>query len=343
VPQLRQDLATRRWSIIATERSKRPDDFTGRLCATEPLPSYLSGCPFCPGNEHLTPQPVLVVPDPGRPDPGRPGGAWKIRVVPNKFPALAIPSIGGEARRRRRQGLYLEMDGCGQHEVVIETPDHSRTVATMTVEEVEAVVRTYRERFLAMDAMDWNQLIIIFRNQGEVAGTSLAHPHSQIVGTPIVPEDIRGRLEEAQRYFDDNGTCVYCDMLGAELAEGARLVSHNAGFVAFCPYASTVPYAMWIVPRRHASSFGVLTDDEAALLAMVLQDSLGRLHRLLANPDYNYVIRSAPHHSAGEPHFHWYLEILPRLTTQAGFEIGSGISINVVVPENAAKQLREIG
>jgi UDPglucose--hexose-1-phosphate uridylyltransferase len=336
MPQLRQDLATRRWSIIATERSKRPDDFTRRGRAAEPLPAYSPGCPFCPGNEKMTPEPTLVLPD-----RDRPLGAWRLRVVPNKFPALAVPSADCEARRRRRRGLYLEMDGCGQHEVVVETPDHSKTIATMTVEEVEVVVWTYRERFLAMDRMDWNQLIIIFRNQGEVAGTSLAHPHSQIIGTPIVPEDTRSRLEEAQRYYDDNGTCVYCDVVEAELAEGARLVSHNPGFVAFCPYASTAPYAMWIVPRRHASSFGVVTDEEVALLAMILRDCLGRLYGLLANPDYNYVIRSAPHHSAGEPHFHWYLEILPKLSTQAGFEIGSGININVVVPEDAARGLRE--
>jgi UDPglucose--hexose-1-phosphate uridylyltransferase len=334
VPQLRQDLATRRWSIIAVERAKRPDDFAGRRTA-EQVPSHSATCPFCSGNEHMTPEPVYVVPDPKSAG----GKGWQVRVVPNRFPALAVPS-SEDARRRTKRGLYLEMDGCGQHEVVIESPDHSKTIATMSDEEVTAVVRTYRERFLAMDARDWNQLIIIFRNQGEVAGTSLAHPHSQIIGAPIVPEDIRGRLDEAQRYYDDNGTCVYCDVLSAEVEEGARVIGSNAGFVAFCPFASTTPYEVWIVPRRHASSFGVLTDAEAGLLARILRETLARLHSLLGNPDYNYVVRSSPHHSAGEPHFHWYLEILPRLTTRAGFEIGSGINVNVVVPEDAAAQLR---
>jgi len=118
-------------------------------------------------------------------------------------------------------------------------------------------------------------------------------------------------------------------------------VASNAGFVAFTPFASTVPYNTWIVPRRHASSFGVITDDEADLLGAMLRSVLNGMYTLLGNPDYNYVVRSAPHHSAGEPHFHWYLEILPRLTTRAGFEIGSGMNINVVVPEDAASQLRE--
>jgi UDPglucose--hexose-1-phosphate uridylyltransferase len=335
VPQLRQDLATRKWCIIATERAKRPDDFTARRHA-ESLVAHSPTCPFCAGNEHMTPTPVYVIPDPASPG----GKAWQVRVVPNMFPALVVPLEDAEARKRHRKGIYLEMEGCGQHEVVIESPDHSKTIATMSIEEIHNIVRTYRERFLAMDRMNWNQLIIIFRNQGEVAGTSLAHPHSQIVGAPIVPEDIRCRLDEAQRYFDDNGTCVYCDMLEAEITEGTRLVCSNAGFVAFCPFASTVPYAMWIVPRRHASSFGVLTDEEAGLLARILKDALLKLHVLLANPDYNYVIRSSPHHSAGEPHFHWYLEVMPRLTTMAGFEIGSGININVVVPESAAAELR---
>jgi len=336
VPQLRQDLATRRWTIIAIERAKRPDEFSSRRGA-EPLPAHLATCPFCAGNERMTPEPVYTVPDPASPG----GKGWLLRVVPNRFPALAVPAAG-DSRKRHKRGIYLEMDGCGQHEVVVETPDHSKTIGTMSVEEVARVVRAYKERFLAMDALDWNQLIIIFRNQGERAGTSLIHPHSQIIGAPIVPEDIRCRLDEAQRYYDDNGTCVYCDILAAEVSEGTRVVASNAGFVAFCPFASTKPYETWIVPRRHASSFGVLTDAEADLLARVLRETLSRLHALLDNPDYNYVIRSSPHHSAGEPHFHWYLEILPKLTTTAGFEIGSGMNINVVVPEQAAADLRTV-
>ncbi len=337
MPLLRQDLATRRWSIIATERAKRPDDFAKRGAGLEKLPSYLATCPFCRGNERMTPEPVLVIPDPA----SRDGKGWSVRVVPNRFPALVTPTPNSEPRKRRRKGLYLEMDGCGQHEVLIESPDHSKTIATMSVEEVTRVVRTYHERFLVLDASDWNELIIIFRNQGEGAGTSLAHPHSQIIGAPIVPQDIRNRLDEAQRYFDDNGTCVYCDMLEGEIKDVVRVVCSNSGFVALCPFAATVPYETWIIPRRHASSFGVLIDEEVDLLARILRETLLRMYVLLSNPDYNYVIRTAPHHSAGEPHFHWYVDIQPRLTTRAGFEIGSGINVNVVGPEVAAEQLRK--
>jgi UDPglucose--hexose-1-phosphate uridylyltransferase len=339
LPTLRQDPATRLWSIIATERAKRPDDFVKHDETAEGLPTFDPDCPFCPGNESMTPEPVFSVPHPESKD----GSRWAVRVIPNKFPALLSPGEGDATTARVRRGLYLEMDGKGEHEVVIETPDHSKTIATMSETQVAAVVRTYRDRFLTLDGFEWNQLIIIFRNQGERAGTSLAHPHSQIIGTPVVPEEIRRRLDEAQRYYDDFGTCVYCDILGHEFKEQTRVVTANSGFVAVCPFASTVPFEVWILPRRHASSFGVLDEAGIPLLGSMLRDVLQRMHRLLGNPDYNYVVRSAPHHSAGEPHFHWYVEILPRLTTRAGFEIGSGININVVVPEDAAEQLREAG
>ncbi len=337
MPSLRQNPATKKWSIIATERAKRPDDFTSGREDEGPLEPYDKSCPFCPGNESMAPEPVFTIQD----DEGAGDGEWAVRVVPNKFAALAKPVGENVSTARTREGLYLEMPGIGEHEVVIEVPDHSKTIATMTEEEVSRVVATYKARFLELDKSRWNQQIIIFRNQGEGAGTSLVHPHSQIIGTPVVPEEIRCRLEVAQRYYDDYGTCVYCDMLQNEIKEKIRVVASNAGFVAFLPFASAVPYETWIVPRRHASSFGVITDDETRLLGGMLRNVLRGMYALLRNPDYNYVIRSAPHHSAGEPHFHWYLEILPRLTTRAGFEIGTGMNINVVVPEDAASQLGE--
>jgi len=339
LPNLRQNPATRKWSIIATERAKRPVDFArGHDEAAKPG-TYDKSCPFCRGNEHMTPEPVFTIPV--KDGAGNTRGEWAVRVVPNRFAALARPSGDRASTARTGRRLYLEMDGIGEHEVVIEGPDHSKTIATMTEQEVAMVTATYKERFLKLDRAEWNQQIIIFRNQGKGAGTSLQHPHSQIIGTPIVPEEIRSRLEIAQRYYDDYGTCLYCDMLENEIVEKSRIVASNSDFVAFTPFASTVPYETWIVPRRHASSFGVITDQETGLLGRMLRGVLKGMYTLLNNPDYNYVVRSAPHHSAGEPHFHWYLEILPRLTTRAGFEIGSGMNINVVVPEDAASQLRE--
>jgi len=176
LPKLRQDPATRKWSIIATERTKRPDDFTGDGEGVAPLEAYDESCPFCPGNEHMTPEPMFTLPV----EEGDGSGAWTVRVVPNKFAALSKPTGDNVSTARSRRGLYLEMDGIGQHEVVIEVPDHSKTIATMTEEEVSRVVATYKARFLELDRSEWNQQIIIFRNQGEGAGTSLAHPHSRL-------------------------------------------------------------------------------------------------------------------------------------------------------------------
>jgi len=333
MPILRQDITTRSWTIIATERAKRPHDFVKDQKEVLELPEYDPQCPFCPGNEHIAPPEVFSITGSD--------GRWKIRVVPNKFPALVKSQRSGE-RLRWRNGPYIEMPGEGIHEVVIECPQHSRTIATMDLAQVETVVTTYRERFLTIDSSATNQMIIIFRNQGEGAGTSLLHPHSQIVATPIVPVDVRRRLEEAQRYYDDNGTCVYCDIIRYEMSTKERLVESNHGFVVICPFASTVPFEMWILPIRHEASFGQLSDAEIPLLAHSLRSSLTRLHKLLGNPDYNYVVRSAPHYTAMEPHFHWHIQILPRLTKTAGFEIGSGMAINVTLPEEAASSLREV-
>jgi UDPglucose--hexose-1-phosphate uridylyltransferase len=281
VPDLRQDVATRIWTIVATERAKRPDQFAKDKHKSEPLRAHDARCPFCPGNEHMTPEASYTLPEPGSEADG-----WVVRVVPNKFSALAVPRPGSESRRRRKKGLYLEMDGCGQHEVVIETPDHSKTIATMTAEEVTRVVHTYRERFLAMDRSDWNQLIIIFRNQGERAGTSLLHPHSQIIGTPVVPEEVRRRLEEAQRYYDDTGTCVYCDIIEEEIKNEIRLVSSNAGFVALCPFASTVPYEIWILQlcsKVSTSSLGRRTSFPLVCGGTAEADYPGRLRDRLGD------------------------------------------------------------
>jgi UDPglucose--hexose-1-phosphate uridylyltransferase len=202
------------------------------------------------------------------------------------------------------------------------------------------VLETYHRRYVDLMAEHSNMMTIIFRNHGEKAGTSLAHPHSQIIVTGIVPAHIRAREEAAGRHFDEWGRCVYCEILDFETRDRSRVVSENPSFVAFVPFAASVPFELWILPKRHAADFGSVIDAEKSDLAAILQESLSRLHRKLGDPDYNYVILSAARYRADEPQLHWYLEIRPRLTTQAGFEIGSGISINPSIPEDDAAFLR---
>ena len=187
-----------------------------------------------------------------------------------------------------------------------------------------------------------DQLVIIFKNHGKRAGASLDHPHSQLVAIPFVPEYIRNKMFESQRYYDDFGRCVYCDILAHEIKSEKRVICENERFIAIAPYASTVPYNIIIYPKRHMSCFAEAEDADLSGLAGILQEVLGKLYRLLDNPDYNYVIDTSPLDQSGNRHYHWHLEIMPRRSTRAGFEIASGMNINHVLPETCAERLRNI-
>lgn len=333
--ELRQNRATKNWIIIASERARRPDDFRC-LDESEPEPEHDPSCPFCTGNEFMTPPEVMAV----RPSDSRADGpGWSLRVVPNKFAALE-PT--GELTRREERDFFRKMDGVGRHEVIIESPVHNETIGTMTQKRVEQILLAYRERYLRISEDGNYQHVTIFRNNGERAGTSLAHPHSQLIATPIVPSQTRQVLEEAMRYYDDRGSCVYCDMITEEVAAKKRIVLQDDDFVVFEPFASRMPFETWIVPRRHNASFGNISATEAKKCARVLRRVLAALHEHLGNPDYNLMICTAPFKDVNESYYHWHVEILPRLTTTAGFELGSGIFINVTLPEQTARYLSSI-
>lgn len=328
--EIRQNKATKQWVIFAPSRGKRPVAFKRQESKNQRLPAVDKDCPFCPGNEKSLPSIIMELPGPE-------GSQWQTRVVPNKFPALT----SDENNVRYRRGLYLAMPGYGRHEVIIESPVHNRRITQMTPKEVGIIIETYHRRYVNVMKQNWNLMALIFRNHGRRAGTSLAHPHSQIIFTGMVPTYIRWREERAQYYFDESGRCVYCDILEQEAQERQRVISENETFLAFVPYAAEVPFEIWIMPTKHQACFSGLSDQEKPGLAAILQDCLARLQRKLNDPDYNYIINTAARYRAGEPQLHWYLQIRPRLTTQAGFEIGSGISINPSLPEEDAAFLRQ--
>lgn len=329
MPELRQNLITRDWVIIATERARRPDEFASREPSARSSESYKSDCPFCPGNERLAPEEKFREPV---------SGSWKVRVVPNKFPALMER---GEPVRRI-EGIYRSMSAVGFHEVIIDHPHHDTTLALMPPEEVAEVLRAYKVRSLEIRKDPRIEAVIIFKNHGLGAGTSIEHPHSQLAATPIVPNQIRKRIEEAIRYLDDNGECVFCRTLTDELSAGSRIIHTSGRFAAFIPYAALSPFHTWIFPRRHCSSFEQITDDELADLASVLRIVLAKLFRGLNDPDYNFSIRTNPTREPESEYFHWYLSIIPRVTKTAGFELGSGMFINVGLPEESAEFLRRV-
>jgi UDPglucose--hexose-1-phosphate uridylyltransferase len=326
--ELRYNLITGEWVVVAQERAKRPEDFVHPKEHRQ-LPERSPTCPFCPGNEAQTPDETLRWPA---------GVEWQVRSVPNRYPALRPV---GEAVRSGA-GYRRTVEGTGRHEVIIEARQHHLSLAQLPVEQVNLVLAAYRERTRALYDDPRVEHVIVFSNHGPSAGTSLEHPHSQVVATPVVPGQVRTRLEEAMRYFGDCGECVFCHCLAEELADGSRVVVANRGFVAFVPFAALSPFHLWVFPRRHGAYFGDVDDSELSDLAAVLRETLLRLRLALDDPDFNFVIRSAAPSERSVRYVHWYLSIVPRLSRAAGFELGTGMFINTAVPEASARFLRDV-
>jgi UDPglucose--hexose-1-phosphate uridylyltransferase len=333
VSELRQDIATKRWVIVSKERAKRPHQFLKQMLVQEE-PDHRDDCPFCEGNEGQTPPEVYAVRNGS--EPNQPG--WKVRVVPNKFAALST-SAKWEVKHPE---IFTTINGYGSHEVIIETPQHNQTLATLPQEHVQLVLQALLQRMRTLAQDNRIAFVQVFRNHGAGAGTSLVHPHSQLIATPIVPTNIREEIEEARRFYDDRVTCVYCYMLEKELECEERVVLTTDHYVVLAPFASRFPFELMILPRQHRASF--VTEaraEEVVFLADVLRRTLLLLHRAANNPDYNAVLHTAPLRDSCMDYYHWHIEIVPRLTTPAGFELGSGIYITTAIPEETASYLRE--
>jgi UDPglucose--hexose-1-phosphate uridylyltransferase len=265
-------------------------------------------------------------------------GNWKIRVIPNKYPAVVYEGTV----EFKSEGIKRTVSGVGCAEVIIESAKHNLSLALMPEKDIEQIIKVYKERYNSAEKDKRIKMVIIFRNYGEQAGASIEHPHSQLIAIPVVPFHIRYRIEEAMRYYDETGRCVFCYMLEEELRLQERIVVETGHFVSFVPYAALAPFHMWVLPRRHTESFGDITEEEINDLAKNLKLTLSKLYYGLDNPDYNFVIRSVPVNEKGKEYYHWYITIMPRLVKTAGFEIGTGMSINTSLPEENAKFLREI-
>jgi UDPglucose--hexose-1-phosphate uridylyltransferase len=330
MPELRQNFFTKEWVIIATERAKRPEEMATHR-AVQPSPACVESCPFCPGNESKTPPEVMRL-------PGGPGEPWVVRVIPNKFAALSSEVYP----TRSLQHLRRRIEGFGFHEVIVDTPDHSQCMATLPEAHVANILSVYRHRYNALSLDHRVNHITIFKNHGADAGASLQHPHSQVIATPVIPSQVRHRLHEALRHYDDVGECMFCHMVEREVEDQTRIVLKSERFVAMEVFAAATPFATHIFPLRHMASFGDISEMEVADLARVLRMLLAKIYVGLENPDLNFTIRSAPAEYAGARHFHWYVSVIPRLTRVAGFELGSGMFINTVLPEAAADFLRHV-
>jgi len=330
MPELRKDPIHGRWVIIATERGRRPSDFV--IEQQKPAGGF---CPLCEGNEDKTPPEVLAFRNNGT-RPNSPG--WSLRVVPNKFPALRIE---GDLDREG-EGMYDKMNGVGAHEVVVETPLHEETLATLPVKGVEEVLWAYRERIIDLRRDKRLRYVLVFKNQGVAAGASLEHSHSQLIALPIIPRRVVEEIEGAKNYFQFKDRCVFCDIIRQELQQRSRVIVENSDFLSVAAFASRFPFETWILPKKHHSHFEYMEPFEYKLAAQILSDTLQRINRVLGNPPYNFIIHTSSFSDADKEYYHWHFEIMPKLTKVAGFEWGTGFYINPTPPEEAANYLREV-
>lgn len=329
MPELRRDPVLGRWIIISKERRKRPTDFL-----VEPVQGNGGFCPLCPGNESFTPPEVYAfryrnsvsnAPD------------WQVRVVPNKYPALVIE---GDLAKEG-VGLYDRMNGIGAHEVIVESPRHDENFADFAPEQMALVFKAYQERTIDLAKDKRFKYVMVFKNHGRAAGASLEHSHSQLIALPILPRMIVSELAGAQSHYQYKERCIFCDIIRQEIQQKERVVCQNDRFITITPFAPRTPFEMWILPKRHSSAYYNQSEADILSLAQLFSESLRRLGKCIVDVPYNFVLHTEPLRSGGLDFYHWHFEIVPKLTSIAGFEWGTGFYINPLPPEEAAGYLRE--
>lgn len=336
--ELRQDIVSGDWVVIATGRGRRPDDFAAR-----PRDHFWKKKKDCPFEKILGPSFYIVLNNGEAHRPSQKNKLllkknWFLQIVPNKFPAFSHGICGIV----KRDGPYQWEDGVGFHDVLA-TRSHEKTIAFMSQKEVESIIHAYRYRYLELKDDDCVQYISIFHNHGPEAGATLAHPHSQIIAIPVVPADVGRSIRGSANFFHKNKKCVHCVILAFEKKEKKRVIYENERFIAFAPFASHVAFEIRIFPKKHMPMFESINHEDITYFADALRISLKKLYQGLGNPSYNFFIHTAPAYDTKEfEHYHWHLEILPKTAVWAGFELSTGIDISTIAPEKAAAFLRKI-
>jgi len=329
MPELRKDPVTGRWVIIAPERFKRPGDFvTG-----ERYPEDGGFCPFCEGNESSTPPEVIAYRNGGE----RNAPGWSVRVIPNRHPCLQVEGPLG----KRGEGIYDIMNGIGAHEIIIESPEHVEDIADLDEQQIVRALWAYRDRLVDLKRDRRFVYGSLFKNVGVAAGGRIAHTHSQLIVTPVVPKTVSEEMNGALHFYNYRGRCLFCDMIVQERDDGRRIIAESEEFIVVAPFASRFPFEMWLLPAKHSSVFENLPNYSVNELASVLRDALRRLNAALDRPPYNFVVHTGPFDRGEMPYYHWHIEIIPRIIRIAGFEWSTDFYINPVPPEEAARFLRE--
>jgi len=330
MPELRKDPITGTWVIISEERKKRPKYY--QIVVDKDL-SMPENCPFCPGNEAMTPPETYAL----RPGPSRPNGpGWDLRVVPNKFPALRIE---GELRKSG-EGFYDKISGIGAHEVIIETPQHPRDRADIDSTQIKNTLLAAKYRVLDLKKDTRFKYIMVFKNFGPTAGATLSHSHTQLIALPVVPLRVQEEIDGARAHFALKERCIFCDIIHYESEVDRRLLMENEHFIVLAPYAPRFSFELAVYPKRHNPSFESTPDPELESLSSILSETLARVARLLNKPDYNLIIHNAPCQNNVGEYYHWHIEFMPVLARAAGFEWGTGFYINPISPEESAQALK---
>ena len=324
--ELRQDPVSGDWILIAPGRGRKPHPFLKRRARAR-IP--LKTCPF--ENILRTYKPIFVY------DGGERNDDWEVVIIENKYPAVVHKNV---CAKSFRHGIYSLVGGVGHHDLVV-TRDHNRNFAALTALEANQVFQVFRDRYLMLLNDSCLAYVLIFHNWGPDAGATVYHPHYQLIAVPVVPPDVRHSLNGSSDYFKKYRRCVHCDMIKAEKKEGKRIIFEDAGAVVFAPFVSREPFELRIFPKKHSPYFENALDVELESVVSALQFSLKRIKKKLGDPDYNFFIHTAPVKDKEKyRHYHWHVEIIPKTNVSAGFELGTGIEINVVDPDLAAKILK---
>jgi len=331
--ELRRDPIVGRWVIIDTDHPSTPEEFE--------YEHYIpkgGTCPFCYGNENMTPPEIEAIRD-FNTAPNTSG--WQSRVVPNKFPALQIE---GDLDRRGI-GIFDMSRGIGAHEVLIESPYHFKDISDLLNPEIEHVLALMCRRSQDLKKDMRFKYIMIFRNFGQAAGASLEHPHTQIVALPMVPKSVAEEIKSCHNYFEYRERCVFCDIIRQEIEDKERVIFENKHFVSFCPYASRFPFELLIIPKQHRPFFCAMSAEEISALADILKATITKIKKVFSNLSYNYIVHTTPINVDGDggvEYYHWHIEFMPKLMRIAGFEWGTGFYMDPTPPERAAEYLRSI-
>lgn len=329
MPTFRKRLLTDEWVIIAPERARRPKRIEATTAAND------GPCPFCPAFAPLTPEPIS-----DWDSPQFSGAEWGIRAVPNKFPALRVEADDTPASSA--DGLYQSRGGLGAHEVIIEAPRHIESWGDMAADHLACVLSAWRDRLHDLSGDRRLKAAMVFKNSGAAAGASIEHVHSQLVAFPMVPSRMQRRLHTAHDYHERTGHCPLCKMLHIERTSGDRLVLENDEVAVVAPFASRVPFELWILPSGHATGFRFAGDSTLVKVAELLVELLPKWIASCGGVDHNLVLHTGPFDLGDEPYYHWHLELIPRTGQIAGLEWGSDVFVNATASEVAADHLRNL-